>query len=59
MGDQEYYLFPEPEQVARANQQELAALQRHTALCRENWFPKSLRESKNCQNIDRVLGKQS
>lgn len=27
MGDQEYYLFPEPERVACANQQELAALQ--------------------------------
>jgi hypothetical protein len=29
-----------------------------TALCRENWFHNSLKERKNCQNIDLVLGGQ-
>ncbi len=28
-------------------------------LCRENWLPNSLKESKNFQNIDLVLGEQS
>lgn len=39
----------------------LATCQRQgfTALCRENWLPNSLKESKNCQNIDLVLGEQS
>ena len=60
--DREDLLIGWQAKIRNVNQRDPLATCQHqdfTALCRENWLPNSLKESKNCQNIDLVLGEQS